>query len=139
MNKETVKKIEGELPELSELSNEISKGFDQSIIVGCQKLIEWSSKYVMTDAPENEAFKKSAAERLSRLFGYCAVNEQPVSGHILIRILRESETDTKLMNALQYDSSEEYERSVNEVLYACLNFYCEIGDYFFDEDGQEKR
>ena len=32
------------------------------------------------------------------------------------------------MNALEYDYSDEFERSVNEVLYACFKFFIEIGE-----------
>lgn len=118
---------------LKEICSELYEGFSQSIMLGCRKVIEVSAKYVLKDTPENKAFKKGAAERLSRLMGYCVVHEQPMDGVILIRILRESETDKEIMNALQYDYSVEYERSVNEVVYACLNFFCEIGEIAPDQ------
>lgn len=127
MDKEDMKKIEGEM----------MKGFAQSIYVGAQKTIEISAKYVLADTLDNNAFKKGAVERLTRLIGYCAVNEQPLSSSVLIRILRESETDKDLMNALQYDFSDEFERSVNEVLYACLNYFSEMGESMTEEIGQE--
>ena len=38
------------------------------------------------------------------------------------------------MNALEYDYSDEFERSVNEVLYACFKFFIEIGEALTDED-----
>lgn len=119
---------------LEKICREIFDGFSQSIILGCRKVIEVSAKYVLKDTPENEMFKKDAAERLSRLMGYCIAQEQPISSTILVRILRESETDKEIMNALQYDYSVEYERSVNEVVYACLNFFCEIGETVSEQE-----
>lgn len=127
MDKEDMKKIEGEM----------IKGFAQSIYIGAQRTIEMSAKYVLNDTADNDVFKKGAVERLARLMGYCAVNEQPLSSSALIRILRESETDKNLMNALQYDFSDEFERSVNEVLYACLNYFSQIGEAMTEEIGQE--
>ncbi|MBR1481753.1 MAG: hypothetical protein IJ598_02160 [Ruminococcus sp.] len=119
---------------LTEICSELYKGFSQSIILGCRKVIEVSAKYVLKDTPENEMFKKGAAERLERLMGYCIAQEQPISSTILVRILRESETDKEIMNALQYDYSVEYERSVNEVVYACLNFFCVIGEAVSEQE-----
>lgn len=117
---------------LEKICSELYKGFSQSIILGCRKVIEVSD--VLKDTPENEMFKKGAAERLERLMGYCFAQEQPISSPILIRILRESETDKEIMNALQYDYSVEYERSVNEVVYACLNFFCVIGESVSEQE-----
>lgn len=116
------------------LQSEMTKGFEQSIFIGAKKMIELSAKYVLTDTPDNASFKKGAEERLVRLLAYCFTNEQPVSSTTLIRILRESETDKDLMDLLQYDCSDAFERSVNEVVYACLNFFSEIGEALTDED-----
>ena len=106
---------------LKDVVDELSKEHD--VYGVCHKAIEVSSKYVLKDSPNNEAFKKGAEERLVRIMSYCAFEEQPFSSEIAIRILRESETNKELMAKLQYDYSVEFERSVNEVLYACLNFY----------------
>lgn len=113
---------------IKELQRELLSGFEQSVYIGCQKLIELAAKYVFTDSEKNEQYLKAAQNRLVLMFGYCAFNELPVSGTALIRILKESETDEKLMCDLQYKYSDEFQRSVNEVLYACINFYIQIGE-----------
>lgn len=120
------------------LKSEMTNAFEQSIFISAKKMIELSSKYQLTDEPVNEAIKKGAEDRLVRLFGYCIVNEQPASSNALIRILHESETDKDLMNVLEYDCSDEFERSVNEVLYACLIFFSEIGKAMTDEDYEQE-
>ncbi|MBR1481334.1 MAG: hypothetical protein IJ598_00010 [Ruminococcus sp.] len=114
------------------LQSEMTKGFEQSIFIGAKKMIELSAKYVLTNTPDNASLKKGAEERLVRLLAYCLMNEQPVSSTALIRILRESETDKDLMDLLQYDCTDAFERSVNEVVYACLNFFSEIGEAIED-------
>ena len=65
---------------------------------------------------------------------YCCLNEQPIASYILIRILKESETNKDLMNTFQYNYSNEFERSVNEVLCACLNYYEELGNVLWGEE-----
>ena len=116
------------------LKSKMTDAFEQSIFIGAKKMIELTAKYVLTDEPVNAAIKNGAEDRFVRLLGYCIVNEQPASSYALIRILHESETDKDLMNVLEYDYSDEFERSVNEVLYACLNFFSEIGEAMTNED-----
>lgn len=90
-------------------------------------VIDIAAKYVLTDADVNLPYKQAAEERLGLMLEYCCLNEQPVAAYILIRILKQSETDKDLMSTLQYDYSDEFQHSVNLILFTILNFYNEIG------------
>lgn len=119
------------------LERELAKAFKQSLYTGCKKMIELAAKNVFKESSDNEQYLQAAQDRLLILYYYCAINEQPPSGTALVRILRESETDKEIMQALVYDYSDEFQRSVNEVLYACLNFYIELGDCIYPEEEVE--
>lgn len=97
-------------------------------------LIDHAGKYVLTDSDSNLACRQEAEKRLSLMLEYCCLNEQPVASYILLRILKESETNKDLMNTFQYDYSNEFERSVNEVLCACLNYYVDLGNVLWGEE-----
>lgn len=90
-------------------------------------LIDKAAKYVLTDSAVNLPYRQEAEKRLSLMLEYCCLNEQPVAAYILIRILKESETDKELMKVFQYDYSDEFQHSVNLFLYSILNFYNDIG------------
>ncbi len=119
---------------IEESKSDLYKGFTQSLFIGAKKIVELTAKYALPKELDNAALKKGAQDRLVRLFGYCFVNEQPPTSVAFSRILHESEKDKDLMNALEYDYSDEFERSVNEVLYACFKFFIEIGEALTDED-----
>lgn len=128
MDKEKIKKTQ---KKVTEIENELTNSFEHGIVNGCRKAIEVAAKYTFLESNENEKFFEAAANRLAILMGYCAFNEQPFSSEIAIRILRESETDEEMQKELQYDYSDEFQRSVNEVLCTCLNFYTEVGNICF--------
>ena len=123
---------------IEESKSDLYKGFTQSLFIGAKKIVELTAKYALPKELDNAALKKGAQDRLVRLFGYCFVNEQPPSSVAFSRILHESETDKDLMDLLQYDCSDAFERSVNEVVYACLNFFSEIGEAMADEDFEQE-
>ena len=66
-------------------------------------LIDHAGKYVLTDSDANLAYRQEAEKRLSLMLEYCCLNEQPIASYILIRILKESETNKDLMNTFQYN------------------------------------
>ena len=90
-------------------------------------IVDTAAKYVLTDSAVNLSYRQEAEKRLSLMLQYCSLNEQPVAAYILIRILKESETNKELMNAFQYDYSIEFQHSVNLILNSILIFYNEIG------------
>lgn len=131
MDNKTDKEIQAEM---KKIQNELLQSFEQSMSAGCQKLIELAAEHTLSESAKKERFINAAANRLAILFGYCAFYEQPFFSNAAIRILRESETDKEMQRDLQYDANDEFERSVNEVLCACLNYYKELGNVLCGEE-----